>query len=123
MSGRRLADQRNGSGDQCEDRKHDEASRHGLHEMVGREGEARLPYAAPVDSHRRIRFAKLPTKGGAVAQLGERLNGIQEVDGSTPFSSTNKIRLFRRFQTWANVRVVRLPYAFVKKCAIDAREL
>jgi hypothetical protein len=25
---------------------------------------------------------------GAVAQLGERLNGIQEVDGSTPFSST-----------------------------------
>ncbi len=24
---------------------------------------------------------------GAVAQLGERLNGIQEVDGSTPFSS------------------------------------
>jgi hypothetical protein len=26
--------------------------------------------------------------GGAVAQLGERLNGIQEVDGSIPFSST-----------------------------------
>ena len=25
---------------------------------------------------------------GAVAQLGERLNGIQEADGSTPFSST-----------------------------------
>ncbi len=25
---------------------------------------------------------------GAVAQLGERLNGIQEVEGSTPFSST-----------------------------------
>ncbi len=27
---------------------------------------------------------------GAVAQLGERLNGIQEVDGSIPFSSTSK---------------------------------
>ena len=27
-------------------------------------------------------------RNGAVAQLGERLNGIQEVDGSTPFSST-----------------------------------
>jgi hypothetical protein len=27
---------------------------------------------------------------GAVAQLGERLNGIQEVDGSIPFSSTIK---------------------------------
>ena len=26
--------------------------------------------------------------GGAVAQLGERLNGIQEVGGSTPLSST-----------------------------------
>jgi hypothetical protein len=25
---------------------------------------------------------------GAVAQLGERLNGIQEVDGSIPFGST-----------------------------------
>jgi hypothetical protein len=29
-----------------------------------------------------------PVRCGAVAQLGERLNGIQEVDGSTPFSST-----------------------------------
>ena len=28
---------------------------------------------------------------GAVAQLGERLNGIQEVDGSIPFGSTNKV--------------------------------
>ena len=26
---------------------------------------------------------------GAVAQLGERLNGIQEADGSIPFSSTH----------------------------------
>ena len=29
---------------------------------------------------------------GAVAQLGERLNGIQEVEGSIPFGST-KIRI------------------------------
>src|SRR5438093_11331592 len=28
------------------------------------------------------------TTGGAVAQLGERLTGSQEVDGSIPFSST-----------------------------------
>ena len=27
--------------------------------------------------------------GGAVAQLGERLTGSQEVDGSIPFGSTN----------------------------------
>jgi hypothetical protein len=29
---------------------------------------------------------------GAIAQLGERLNGIQEVRGSTPLGSTNKIK-------------------------------
>ena len=28
------------------------------------------------------------TSGGAVAQLGERLNGIEEVRGSSPLSST-----------------------------------
>jgi hypothetical protein len=27
---------------------------------------------------------------GAVAQLGERVNGIHEVEGSIPFSSTNE---------------------------------
>ena len=30
----------------------------------------------------------MPAVCGAVAQLGERLNGIQEVDGSIPFGST-----------------------------------
>jgi hypothetical protein len=30
-----------------------------------------------------------PTQGGAIAQLGERLNGIQEVVGSIPIGSTN----------------------------------
>ena len=32
---------------------------------------------------------------GAVAQLGERLNGIQEVDGSIPFGSTKSIKNLR----------------------------
>ena len=32
--------------------------------------------------------ARIPPTCGAVAQLGERLNGIQEVEGSTPFGST-----------------------------------
>ena len=35
-------------------------------------------------------LASVPLPGGAVAQLGERLNGIQEVDGSIPFGSTNR---------------------------------
>ncbi len=30
-----------------------------------------------------------PSPEGAIAQLGERLNGIQEVGGSTPPGSTN----------------------------------
>ena len=33
---------------------------------------------------------------GAVAQLGERLNGIQEVDGSIPFGSTKSIKNLER---------------------------
>ena len=33
------------------------------------------------------------TSGGAIAQLGERLNGIQEVRGSTPLGSTIDISL------------------------------
>ena len=38
------------------------------------------------DTHRRFCYNYAPR--GAVAQLGERLNGIQEVDGSIPFGST-----------------------------------
>ena len=34
-----------------------------------------------------------PGKSGAIAQLGERLNGIQEVSGSIPLSSTKLFQL------------------------------
>ena len=37
-----------------------------------------------------VRVYMRPTQGGAIAQLGERLNGIQEVVGSIPIGSTNK---------------------------------
>src|SRR5262249_46759199 len=50
----------------------------------------------PCPSVRSLRVDSLPHRvlhsagsSGAVAQLGERLNGIQEVEGSTPFGSTN----------------------------------
>jgi hypothetical protein len=36
--------------------------------------------------------------GGAIAQLGERLNGIQEVSGSIPLGSTKYIRPAGRFR-------------------------
>src|SRR5438093_9751505 len=45
------------------------------------------------------------TTGGAVAQLGERLTGSQEVDGSIPFSST--ILSSRDPAVWQDVWQVR----------------
>jgi hypothetical protein len=46
---------------------------------------------------------------GAVAQLGERLNGIQEVDGSIPFSSTiNLLPLLFLFLRL--IEALHLPY-------------
>ena len=36
-----------------------------------------------------LRVYMPPTQGGAIAQLGERLNGIQEVVGSIPIGSTS----------------------------------
>ncbi len=42
-----------------------------------------------------------PTQGGAIAQLGERLNGIQEVVGSIPIGST---RDFTQYSTGLAIR-------------------
>jgi hypothetical protein len=39
----------------------------------------------------KIENLKLKIESGAVAQLGERLNGIQEVRGSNPLSSTKEL--------------------------------
>jgi hypothetical protein len=52
-------------------------------------------------------FGPLPQDGrredGAIAQLGERLNGIQEVTGSIPVSSTrNLASLLRISEICAN---------------------
>ena len=54
-----------------------------------------VPNASAPTARCGLRLTRGPTlasfsfPGGAVAQLGERLNGIQEVDGSIPFGSTN----------------------------------
>ena len=40
-------------------------------------------------------FVSCPYDDGAVAQLGERMTGSHEVDGSIPFSSTKKIKRLR----------------------------
>ena len=48
--------------------------------------------AAVGNFHRIEALADSQDLRGDVAQLGERLNGIQEVDGSIPFSSTNHER-------------------------------
>ena len=39
------------------------------------------------------RSVKITNASGGIAQLGERLNGIQEVSGSIPLISTKQIRL------------------------------
>jgi hypothetical protein len=43
--------------------------------------------------HHAMRFRKSNTeaKYGGIAQLGERLHGMQEVNGSIPFTSTNRL--------------------------------
>ena len=43
-----------------------------------------------------VKYTRLESRG-VVAQLGERLNGIQEVRGSIPLSSTIKNRRILRF--------------------------
>ena len=56
----------------------------------GREFESRQPRSAFFDIEvvGCRSAASLGRVEGAVAQLGERLNGIQEVEGSIPFRST-----------------------------------
>jgi hypothetical protein len=50
-------------------------------------------------------FSFLPLSfRGAVAQLGERLNGIQEVEGSIPFGST-KIKYLRAIEILSTVKL------------------
>ena len=50
---------------------------------------------------------RLINQSGAVAQLGERLNGIQEVRGSIPLGSTNQSK---DFQHWENAFRGRIPF-------------
>ena len=38
----------------------------------------------------RFRQSYVEAKIGGIAQLGERLHGMQEVNGSIPFTSTNR---------------------------------
>jgi hypothetical protein len=39
-----------------------------------------------------LQFFSISASGGAVAQLGARLDGIEEVGGSNPPGSTNRIQ-------------------------------
>jgi hypothetical protein len=44
----------------------------------------------PLPAH--VKSSWLPFPGGAVAQLGARLDGIEEVVGSNPIGSTNLLK-------------------------------
>ena len=66
-----------------------------------------------VESVRRIGFRALSMKfrhDGGLAQLGERLHGMQEVRGSSPLSS---ILVFRSFLTCFLMRVSDAPTVIV----------
>ena len=45
-------------------------------------------FAKPIDKTGKVCYNKPVVPDGGIAQLGERLNGIQEVRGSTPLIST-----------------------------------
>src|SRR5690606_3000852 len=49
----------------------------------------RVPEGTPCPAVMREHCESGDVKSGAIAQLGERLHGMQEVDGSIPSSSTN----------------------------------
>jgi hypothetical protein len=53
----------------------------------------RTPVAGGAESGVASGRAILPLRRGAIAQLEERLNGIQKVRGSSPLSSTNPRKL------------------------------
>ena len=53
-------------------------------------GSLSLTFVAAFPTFTAAHFSLIPSVRGAVAQLGERLNGIQEVEGSIPFGSTNR---------------------------------
>ena len=44
-----------------------------------------------------VRYNNIRRQRGGIAQLGERLNGIQEVAGSIPTTSTTVIKGFHDF--------------------------
>ncbi len=49
---------------------------------------------------------------GAIAQLGERLHGMQEVSGSIPLSSTK----IETLALWRGFLLLQLPYALNRSC-------
>jgi hypothetical protein len=64
-----------------------------LHASVSQSFSNRL--GADMDEARRRMLTSVNQPGGAVAQLGARLDGIEEVVGSNPIGSTIHTQLFQ----------------------------
>ena len=68
---------------------------------------------------------------GAIAQLGERLHGMQEVSGSIPLGSTNTLdqQIKHNLQVWAaahsalGIRCLLTVYQIFKNEAVHAGEV
>jgi hypothetical protein len=76
-------------------------------------------------------FSTRSSKFGAIAQLGERLNGIQEVTGSIPVSSTLEVAAvllvppesFAQPRTWCSLGSGSNRAALAKEgCAVNSGE-
>ena len=69
--------------------------------------------------------ARQRTEYGGIAQLGERLNGIQEVSGSIPLISTNKLGKseknleIKRFQGFFLSKSGKYAVFAICACALD----
>jgi hypothetical protein len=63
------------------------------------------------------------TNGGAVAQLGARLDGIEEVVGSNPIGSTNSEKSRPENRSWLFFSLLLFPAAVPAKCSrLKSRE-
>ncbi len=69
----------------------------------------------------RVLYNKIQTQGGGIAQLGERLNGIQEVSGSIPLTSTKRYQGVGRNRL-APFSLVFSLFAVVKRSFVWGRD-
>ena len=75
-------------------------------------------FAKPIDKTGKMCYNKPVVPDGGIAQLGERLNGIQEVRGSTPLISTKPQKTQRSLKDVLSFRDFLRLDGNVRKCTV-----